>query len=66
MKKVFLVVSFGISYYDICEKNIVVCECDLVVFCFDCDLFCVFIFGMIICKFCQCDGIDIDMLLQVL
>lgn len=52
MKKVFLVVSFGISYYDICEKNIVVCECDLVEFCFDCDLFCVFIFGMIICKFC--------------
>lgn len=66
MKKVFLVVSFGISYYDICEKNIVVCECDLVVSCLDCMLFCVFILGMIICKLQQCDGIYIDILLQVL
>ena len=29
MKKALLVVSFGTSYHDTCEKNIVACERDL-------------------------------------
>lgn len=33
MKKALLVVSFGTSYHDTCEKNIVACERDLAASC---------------------------------
>lgn len=39
MKKALLVVSFGTSYHDTCEKNIVACERDLAASCPDRDLF---------------------------
>ena len=33
MKKALLVVSFGTSYHDTCEKNIVACERELAASC---------------------------------
>jgi sirohydrochlorin cobaltochelatase len=39
MKKALLVVSFGTSYHDTCEKNIVACERDLAASCPDRTLF---------------------------
>lgn len=50
MKKALLVVSFGTSYHDTCEKNIVACERDLAASCPDRDLFRAFTSGMIIRK----------------
>ncbi|ECM8668716.1 sirohydrochlorin cobaltochelatase [Salmonella enterica subsp. enterica serovar Enteritidis] len=64
MKKALLVVSFGTSYHDTCEKNIVACERDLAASCPDRDLFRAFTSGMIIRKLRQRDGIDIDTPLQ--
>ena len=66
MKKALLVVSFGTSYHDTCEKNIVACERDLAASCPDRDLFRAFTSGMIIRKLKQRDGIDIDTPLQAL
>ncbi|ECK2161382.1 ATP-binding cassette domain-containing protein [Salmonella enterica subsp. enterica] len=66
MKKALLVVSFGTSYHDTCEKNIVACERDLAASCPDRDLFRAFTSGMIIRKLRQRDGIDIDTPLQAL
>lgn len=60
MKKALLVVSFGTSYHDTCEKNIVACERELAASCPDRDLFRAFTSGMIIRKLKQRDGIDID------
>lgn len=60
MKKALLVVSFGTSYHDTCEKNIVACERDLAASCPDRDLFRAFTSGMIIRKLKQRDGIEID------
>ncbi len=64
MKKALLVVSFGTSYHDTCEKNIVACERDLAASCPDRDLFRAFTSGMIIRKLNKRDGIDIDTPLQ--
>ncbi|SUX85081.1 sirohydrochlorin cobaltochelatase [Citrobacter koseri] len=66
MKKALLVVSFGTSYHDTCEKNIVACERDLAASCPDRDLFRAFTSGMIIRKLKQRDGIEIDTPLQAL
>ena len=66
MKKALLVVSFGTSYHDTCEKNIVACERELAASCPDRDLFRAFTSGMIIRKLKQRDGIDIDTPLQAL
>ncbi|EAY9564645.1 sirohydrochlorin cobaltochelatase [Salmonella enterica] len=66
MKKALLVVSFGTSYHDTCEKNIVACERDLAASCPDRDLFRAFTSGMIIRKLRQRDGIDIDTPFQAL
>lgn len=60
MKKALLVVSFGTSYHDTCEKNIVACERDLAASCPDRTLFRAFTSGMIIRKLKQRDGIEID------
>ena len=57
MKKALLVVSFGTSYHDTCEKNIVACERDLAASCPDRTLFRAFTSGMIIRKLKQRDGI---------
>lgn len=59
-------VSFGTSYHDTCEKNIVACERDLAASCPDRDLFRAFTSGMIIRKLKQRDGIEIDTPLQAL
>ena len=66
MKKALLVVSFGTSYHDTCEKNIVACERDLAASCPDRTLFRAFTSGMIIRKLKQRDGIEIDTPLQAL
>lgn len=66
MKKALLVVSFGTSYHDTCEKNIVACERELAASCPDRDLFRAFTSGMIIRKLKQRDGLDIDTPLQAL
>lgn len=66
MKKALLVVSFGTSYPDTCEKNIVACERELAASCPDRDLFRAFTSGMIIRKLKQRDGIEIDTPLQAL
>ncbi len=50
MKKALLVVSFGTSYHDTCEKNIVACERELAASCPDRTLFRAFTSGMIIRK----------------
>uniref|UniRef100_UPI00329A4F2F sirohydrochlorin cobaltochelatase n=1 Tax=Salmonella enterica TaxID=28901 RepID=UPI00329A4F2F len=59
MKNGLLVVSFGTSYHDTCEKTIVACERDLAESCRDRDLFRAFTSGMNIRKLRQRDGIDI-------
>ncbi|WP_228742399.1 sirohydrochlorin cobaltochelatase, partial [Klebsiella quasipneumoniae] len=56
MKKALLVVSFGTSYHDTCEKNIVACERELAASCPDRTLFRAFTSGMIIRKLKQRDG----------
>lgn len=66
MKKALLVISFGTSYHDTCEKNIVACERDLAASCPDRTLFRAFTSGMIIRKLKQRDGIEIDTPLQAL
>ncbi|MDF7681834.1 sirohydrochlorin cobaltochelatase [Enterobacteriaceae bacterium ESL0689] len=66
MKKALLVVSFGTSYHDTCEKNIVACERDLAASCPDRDLFRAFTSRMIIRKLQQRDNITIDTPLQAL
>lgn len=66
MKKALLVVSFGTSYHDTCEKNIVACERDLAASCPDRDLFRAFTSGMIIRKLKQRDGIHTDTPVQAL
>lgn len=65
-EKALLVVSFGTSYHDTCEKNIVACERDLAASCPDRTLFRAFTSGMIIRKLKQRDGIEIDTPLQAL
>lgn len=59
-------VSFGTSYPDTCEKNIVACERELAASCPDRDTFRAFTSGMIIRKLKQRDGIEIDTPLQAL
>lgn len=66
MKKALLVVSFGTSYHDTCEKNIVACERELATSCPDRDLFRAFTSGMIIRKLKQRDGIETDTPLEAL
>ena len=66
MKKALLVISFGTSYPDTCEKNIVACERALAASCPDRDTFRAFTSGMIIRKLKQRDGIEIDTPLQAL
>jgi hypothetical protein len=56
MKKALLVVSFGTSYHDTCEKNIVACERELAASCPDRTLFRAFTSGMIIRKLKQRDN----------
>ncbi len=60
MKKALLVISFGTSYHDTCEKNIVACERDLAASCPDRTLFRAFTSGMIIRKLKQRDNLHID------
>lgn len=60
MKKALLVISFGTSYPDTCEKNIVACEQDLAASCPDRTLFRAFTSGMIIRKLKQRDNLHID------
>ncbi|WLI77613.1 sirohydrochlorin cobaltochelatase [Kosakonia sp. H02] len=60
MKKALLVVSFGTSYHDTCEKNIVACERELAASCPDRTLFRAFTSGMIIRKLKQRDNLHID------
>ncbi|WP_312284991.1 sirohydrochlorin cobaltochelatase [Yokenella regensburgei] len=60
MKKALLVISFGTSYHDTCEKNIVACERELAASCPDRQLFRAFTSGMIIRKLKQRDGIEVD------
>ena len=66
MKKALLVISFGTSYHDTCEKNIVACERDLAASCPDRTLFRAFTSGMIIRKLKQRDNLHIDTPLQAL
>jgi len=66
MKKALLVVSFGTSYHDTCEKNIVACERELAASCPDRDLFRAFTSGMIIRKLKLRDGIETDTPLEAL
>lgn len=66
MKKALLVISFGTSYHDTCEKNIAACERELAASCPDRTLFRAFTSGMIIRKLQQRDGIAIDTPLQAL
>lgn len=66
MKKALLVVSFGTSYHDTCEKNITACERDLAAHFPDRDVFRAFTSGMIIRKLKQRDGVHIDTPLQAL
>ena len=66
MKKALLVVSFGTSYHDTCEKNIVACEQALAASCPDRDLFRAFTSGMIIRKLKARDGIETDTPLEAL
>ena len=66
MKKALLVVSFGTSYPDTCDKNIVACERELAASCPDRDMFRAFTSGMIVRKLKQRDGIEIDTPLQAL
>ncbi|TCC01174.1 sirohydrochlorin cobaltochelatase [Kosakonia quasisacchari] len=66
MKKALLVVSFGTSYHDTCEKNIVACERELAASCPDRTLFRAFTSGMIIRKLKQRDNLHIDTPLDAL
>ncbi len=66
MKKALLVISFGTSYHETCEKNIVACERDLAASCPDRTLFRAFTSGMIIRKLKQRDNLHIDTPLQAL
>ncbi|WP_370548507.1 sirohydrochlorin cobaltochelatase [Edwardsiella tarda] len=66
MKKALLVVSFGTSYHETGEKNIVACERDLAASCPDRELFRAFTSGMIIRKLRERDGLAIDTPLQAL
>lgn len=66
MKKALLVVSFGTSYHDTCEKNIVACERELAASCPERTLFRAFTSGMIIRKLKQRDNLHIDTPLQAL
>lgn len=66
MKKALLVVSFGTSYHDTCEKNIAACERELAVSCPDRALFRAWTSGMIIRKLQQRDNLHIDTPLQAL
>lgn len=66
MKKALLVVSFGTSYPDTCEKNIVACEQALAESCPDRTLFRAFTSGMIIRKLKQRDNLHIDTPLDAL
>ncbi|XTZ40500.1 sirohydrochlorin cobaltochelatase [Salmonella enterica] len=66
MKKALLVVSFGTSYHDTCEKNIVACERELAASCPDRTLFRAYTSGMIIRKLQQRDKLQIDTPLQAL
>jgi len=66
MKKALLVVSFGTSYHDTCEKNIVACERELAASCPDRALFRAWTSGMIIRKLQQRDNLHIDTPLQAL
>ena len=58
MKKALLVVSFGTSYHDTCEKNIVACERELAASCPDRTFFRAFTSGMIIRKLKRRDNLD--------
>lgn len=66
MKKALLVVSFGTSYHDTCEKNITACERELAASCPDRALFRAWTSGMIIRKLQQRDNVHIDTPLQAL
>ncbi|AOV96758.1 sirohydrochlorin cobaltochelatase [Edwardsiella hoshinae] len=66
MKKALLVVSFGTSYHETGEKNIVACERALAASCPERDQFRAFTSGMIIRKLRERDGIRIDTPLQAL
>jgi len=66
MKKALLVISFGTSYQETCEKNIVAWERDLAASCPDRTLFRAFTSGMIIRKLKQRDNLHIDTPLQAL
>lgn len=66
MKKALLVVSFGTSYHDTLEKNIVACEQALAASCPDRVLFRAFTSGMIIRKLQQRDNVHIDTPAQAL
>lgn len=59
MKKALLVVSFGTSYHDTLEKNIVACEQALAASCPDRTLMRAFTSGMIIRKLARRDGLVI-------
>ncbi|MDR0805895.1 MAG: sirohydrochlorin cobaltochelatase [Enterobacteriaceae bacterium] len=60
MKKALLVISFGTSYHETCEKNITACEQQLAAAFGDRSLFRAFTSGMIIRKLAQRDGLQID------
>lgn len=66
MKKALLVISFGTSYHDTCEKNIVACERALAAGCPDRTPFRAFTSGMIIRKLKKRDGVTIDTPLEAL
>lgn len=63
MKKVLLVVSFGISYYEMREKIIDICEDKIKNLLKSYDFFRVYILNMIINKIKKRDGIEIDNLI---
>ena len=60
MKKALLIVSFGTSYAETCEKNIVACEQRIAQAYPDRDLFRAFTSQMIIRKLASRDGVHID------
>jgi sirohydrochlorin cobaltochelatase len=60
MKKALLVISFGTSYPDTCQKNIVACEQQLAASFADRTLFRAFTSGMIIRKLQQRDNLQVD------
>ena len=60
MKKALLVISFGTSYAETCEKNITACEQRLAAENPDRDLFRAFTSEMIIRKLAKRDGLQID------